>query len=110
MSFWNYIVVCLSLLLLAILLWWEIRRGNKTRLVGRVMATTLMVASLAAITLPIAYTCRSAAGSKEGIFLTEGYDPDSARIYLSSGVEVKDLKDLHVSALHVLGYGLTEEE
>lgn len=110
MSFWNYIVVCLSLLLLAILLWWEIRRGNKARLMGRVIATTLMVASLAAITLPIAYASRSAAEGREGVFLTEGYDPDSARIYLSSRVEVKNLKDLHVPALHVLGYGLTVEE
>ena len=110
MSHWNYIVVCLSLLLLAVLLWWEIRRVNKARLVGRVIATILMVAGLAAIALPITYASRSTTGHREGVFLTEGYDPDSARIYLSSRAEVKDLKDLHVSALHVLGYGLTEEE
>jgi len=110
MSFWNYIVVCLSLLLLAMLLWWEIRRVNKARLAGRVIATILLAASLAAITLPVTYTSKGTAGSKEGVFLTEGYDPDSARIYLSSGVEVKDLKDMHLSVLHVLGYGLTEEE
>ncbi|HVU57399.1 MAG TPA: hypothetical protein VHD83_20190 [Puia sp.] len=110
MSYWNYIVVCLSLSLLVILLWWEIRRVNKARRTGRIMATILLIAGLAAIALPITYNSTSATGSKEGVFLTEGYDPDSARIYLSSGVEVKDLQDLHVPALHVLGYGLTEEE
>jgi len=110
MSIWNYTVVCLSLLLLAILLWREIRRVNKARLMGRVIATTLMVASLAAIALPITYSSKETAGSREGVFLTEGYDPDSARIYLSSGMEVKNLKDPHVSVLHVLGYGLTEDE
>lgn len=109
MSFWNYIVVCLSLLLLATLLWCEVRRENKARLMGRVIATILLVAGLAAIALPITSTGRTT-GSREGVFLTEGYDPDSARIYLSSGVEVKDLHDLHLPALHVLGYGLTEDE
>lgn len=110
MTFWNYIVVSLSLLLLAVLLWWEIRRVNRARLVGRIIATILLVAGLAAIALPITYASRSTTGQREGVFLTEGYDPDSARIYLSSGAEVKDLKDLHVSVLHVLGYGLTEDE
>ena len=80
MSFWNYIVVCLSLLLLATLLWWEIKRSNKARLTGRIIATVLLVASLAAIALPVTYTSRGTAGSGEGVLLTEGYDPDSARI------------------------------
>jgi len=110
MSIWNYIVVCLSLLLLATLLWWEIRRENKARRAGRVIATILLVASLAAIALPITYTSSRITGGREGVLLTEGYDPDSARVYLSSGVEVKDLKDLRVSALHILGYGLTGDE
>lgn len=110
MSIWNYIVVCLSLLLLAALLWCEIGRENKARLTGRIIATTLLVAGLAAIALPITYTSSRTAGNREGVFLTEGYDTDSARIYLSSGVEVRDLKDLHVPALHILGYGLTGDE
>ncbi|MBN8855090.1 MAG: hypothetical protein BGO55_25225 [Sphingobacteriales bacterium 50-39] len=110
MNLWNYIVVCLSLLLLATLLWWEIRRINRARRIGRVIATILLVAGLAAIVLPVTYTGSRIAGGREGVLLTEGYDPDSARIYLSSGVEVKDLSDLHLSALHVLGYGLTEGE
>jgi len=110
MSIWNYIVVCLSLLLLAISLWWEVRRENKARLTGRVIATILLVAGLAAIALPITYTSSRIAGSREGVLLTEGYDPDSARVYLASGIEVKDLKDLHLPALHILGYGLTGDE
>lgn len=110
MNFWNYIVLSLSLLLWIVLLLWEIRRANKARMAGRIIAATLLVAALAGLALPVTYTSRSTAERKEGVLLTEGYDPDSARVYLSSGVEVKDLKDIHLSTLHILGYGLTEDE
>jgi hypothetical protein len=110
MSFWNYIVLFLSLPLLVVLVLWEIRRANRARLSGRLLATVLLVVSLAAIALPITYTSSRTEKEKEGVLLTEGYDPDSARFYLSSGSEVKITDDIRLPVLHILGYGLKENE
>lgn len=123
MIFWNYIVICLSVILLVLLLVWEIQRPKRARLQGRVIATVLLVAALAAIALPLGYTSRPAAGSKEGILLTEGYDPDSLRIYINTtgkkdaaiwratGQGFQGAGDIsEASVLHLFGFGLTEEQ
>ena len=113
MIFWNYIVIALSLILLILLLLWEMRRENRARFGGRIIANVLLVGSLAAIALPIGYTSASMDGGKEGVLLTEGHSADSLRQFVNPKVwtatrQGMDIKG--VSVLHVLGYGLTEEQ
>ncbi|MDO6434976.1 hypothetical protein Q4E93_30460 [Flavitalea sp. BT771] len=110
MTSWSYIVLCLSLALLALLLVKEVQRDNRARVFWRVIANIVLVASLAAIALPIGYTRRSLEGSKEGILLTEGYNMDSIKSKAPVWVAPEDVKGQGLSRLHVYGYGLTREE
>ena len=110
--------VCLGLLVF--LLWKEGRRADRSHLMARVVATVLAVAALAGLVLPLTYhraVTRTVAG-KEGIYLTEGYDPESLRLFLSGHPEIHELWGTGgraapdglvwpVSRLHVFGYGLT---
>src|SRR5882672_837576 len=56
MTVWNYIVIILSVAMLALLLVREVRRENRARLRWRIIATILMVTGLAAMALPVGYT------------------------------------------------------
>jgi hypothetical protein len=49
---WNYIVAIAAALLLAFLVWKEIKRPNKARLYGRLLASLLAVVSLVFLLLP----------------------------------------------------------
>jgi hypothetical protein len=115
MTPWNYIVICLSLVLLVLLLIREVKRENRARLQWRIAADILLAAALAAIALPIGYTRQSGQEEKEGVLLTEGYLPDSVRPYqgsktMSIFTSVEEMKGQALTALHVLGYGLTREQ
>lgn len=115
MTAWNYIVIFLSLALLALLLIYEWKRKNRARLSWRLLATGILVAALAAIALPVTYKRDLAIGGKEGVLLTEGYDPDSVRMFAqikqaSVWMSAADVKAPGLSALHIFGYGLTDEQ
>ncbi|MDB5193360.1 MAG: hypothetical protein JWQ96_2923 [Segetibacter sp.] len=135
MTNWIYIVVGLSFLLLAFLLWKEINRLNKSGLIWRILATLFAVTSFACLVLPITYNKTTRVDSvKEAVLLTEGFNSDSLNAFLrtkqktipvftldgkllsarkhnatflaDAGFFSKD--NLH--ALHVFGYGLNNEE
>lgn len=115
MTTWNYIVICLSLVLLTLLLTYEWKRANRARLVWRLSATVILMAALAALVLPITYKRSAAVRDKEGILLTEGYDPDSVRVFAqarnaSVWASPAEEKDPGLSVLHIFGYGLTGEQ
>ena len=131
MTAWNYIVICLSLALLALLVVYEWKRANRARLLWRLFATVVLVAALAAIALPVTYRRRVTIGNKEGVLLTSGYDPDSVRFFMErnrgavwmSEVDVEgmpaagvkwipmaDIREAGLSVLHIFGDGLTREQ
>jgi len=131
MTAWDYIVLGISLFLLGWLLWMELRQpdvrprpGAQTvrrragrRWMLRVVAVVLAVSSLACLALSLTYKRPlTASAGKEGILLTEGYDPDSLREFAGKNrdKEILEWKDggingslAGLSVLHVFGYGLT---
>lgn len=134
MSNWVYIIISLCLLLLGYLLWNELRRPNKARLLWRIIATVLAVTSLAAMVLPIHYhTARSINIVQEAILLTEGFDADSLTQFLRTKksdypifsfdetlVSAKrfhptvittadSLQAKRFSTIHIFGYGLEKQ-
>ncbi len=135
---WNYVIIAMSLLLLCFLLWKEVTRANKLRLIWRITATVLAVVSLACIALPVTIKLKeTVAASKEAILLTEGFNKDSVRLFLNntskkysayttdpgvlqsaqsfkpklvSGSEIFNQPSEKVKAIHVFGYGLKDDE
>jgi hypothetical protein len=121
MTTWNDIVIVLSALLLLLLLWKEAVRADRARRTARMLATAVAVCSLACLVLPVG--CgrgRVASKDKEGVLLTEGYDPDSLHRFLQTagagtmqvfsgpGELGQDVDRL--TKLHVFGYGLRRKE
>ena len=133
---WSYIVIVLSALLLLFLLWKEIKRKNKSRLLWRIVATILGVVSLACMALPVTYraTVQQSIGN-EAVLLTDGFNADSVRRVINANANIPVLyfdrqikaaeqynahyvadlsllpqqyKDIHL--FHVFGYGLDKEE
>lgn len=134
---WNYIVIGLSVLLLFFLLWKEITRKNKARLLWRLAATVFAVSSLAGIALPIFFNhTKTAAITNKAVLLTDGFNSDSVNKFLSANPDnmpvitfeknvtaaqkynaayVADVsflsqqyQDIHT--FHVFGYGFDEDE
>src|SRR5258708_6002201 len=131
MTVWNDMIIGICLFLLGWLLWKEFRRPGRLRLPARMAASVLAVISLACLALPLSYIGKKGRGSsgKEGVLLTEGYDPDSLRQFLqmspAGGAGIVIVNSGHtpdvfagtegdgmnrLSKLHVLGYGLTRKE
>jgi hypothetical protein len=118
MMHWNYIVMGMSTLLLVFLVWKELKKQAKRRLIARLLASVLAVISLACVALPIHIKRKTALQEKQAILLTEGYDPDSLAIFLrASGKNQtiyteQEFSYAHPSGirtLHIFGYGLTKE-
>lgn len=132
---WIYIVVGLSFLLLAFLLFKEISRQNKSRLLWRILATVFAAVSFACLALPVRYyQAKTSDSVNEAILLTEGFNVDSLTTFLRSKdktipVFTLDEKLLSarkysaafvtdpgsvfnrdINAVHVFGYGLSDEE
>jgi hypothetical protein len=122
---WNYIVGSVTLALLVFLLWKEGLRADRSRLGWRMAAGILAVAALAGLALPLSYrrAVTAATAGEEGIYLTEGYDPDSVRQFLAAHPGIHELWGDPsatggavpqapvgvaglVDRLHVFGYGL----
>jgi hypothetical protein len=128
---WNYIVGIVAVALLVFLLWKERRRADRSRLGWRMAASVLAVAGLAGLVLPLSYhRAVKATAGEEGIYLTEGYDPDSVRQFLAAHPGVHELwgdpaatggavpqapmgwagTEWPVDRLHVFGYGLRGQQ
>ena len=134
MTLWNDMIIGICLLLTGWLVWKEFRRPDRSRLLLRIVASVVAVISLACLALPLSYRVKRGEGSsgKEGVLLTEGYDPDSLRQFLQTAqagetgsipgnLKVFSIADgstlledsaamNKLSRLHVLGYGLTRKE
>ena len=134
---WDYIVVALCFLLLFFLVWKEIKRKNKSRLLMRLLSTTLAVASLACFAFPLYYgTKQNAAASNEAIIVTEGFNADSVTKFLSANgnampvisfnrsIKIKDKYNAHyvadirllsrefanINTFHVFGFGFDDND
>ena len=133
---WNYIVVLLCLMLLFFLLWKEISRINKSRLLWRMVTTIGGVACLACIALPVHYnTTEKVDTNKKAVILTEGFNTDSVSrfinanagtpvIFFDKNIKWAERYNAHYVAeisllprqykdirlFHVFGYGFNKEE
>jgi hypothetical protein len=131
---WNFSVIAVSVLLLVFLLWKEISRKNKSRIIWRVLASVLAIFSLICLAVPPFYHGkRSINASQEIVLLTAGFSKDSlnkyqnstpvytadAEIYKTSkSLKIHFLTDLDLSGnaairnktVHILGFGLQEDE
>ncbi|MCW3090264.1 MAG: hypothetical protein JWP81_1333 [Ferruginibacter sp.] len=116
---WNYIVIGLSLLLLISLCTAEIKRVNKARLAGRLLASALAVAGLAFMALPVLIRKNiPQENNSRAILLTEGYSKDSVENFLKNTGEktlVYPLDsiasiDTNITALHIFGNGLAADQ
>lgn len=82
---WDYVIIAMSFLLLCFLLWKEVTRANKLRLIWRMVASVLAVVSLACIALPVIITVKETViASKEAILLTDGFNNDSIKSFLNN--------------------------
>jgi hypothetical protein len=72
----HYIAIGISLVLLAWLVWQEIRRPNKGRLILRLLATVLSLGSFICLFLPLNYASTNS-GTTDIILLTPGFNKDS---------------------------------
>ena len=130
----NFSVIAVSVLLLAFLLWKEIGRKNESYLIWRLLASVLAVVSLVCLAIPPFYHAkRSINLNQEIVLLTEGFDKDSLNKYQNAtpvftadpavyqtlkSPKIRFLTDLNLSenatlknkSLHILGFGLKEEE
>ncbi len=111
MAVWNFMVIGLCLLLLVFLLWKEIIRLNKKQLFGRIIASILVVVSLAC--LAFTFNIKNKINkSRSAILLTEGFNKDSIDIYDKNNTPVYYFTDFPTNqsfdSLQIFGYGLTE--
>jgi hypothetical protein len=72
----HYIAIGISLVLLAWLVWQEIRRPNKGRLILRLLATVLALGSFICLFLPLNYTSTNSV-TADIVLLTPGFNKDS---------------------------------
>lgn len=99
---------------LAFLVWNEVR-AKRARLWWRLAAVVMAMAALAGLVLPFLHWQKvgTIGSGREGVYLTEGYNPDSVRNFLAAHGDVAGVWeapggiDRAVSRLHVFGYGLT---
>ena len=131
---WNLVVIALCSVLLVVLLLIEIRRTNKAWLALRLIATIMVVVSLALMVIPV-YVKQSKIDSKgvPVVLLTHAYDrvsvalfkklnpnslvyfysPDEERSEDKEAISIYDLSKLKQATthqIHLFGEGLDEEE
>ncbi|MCC9167351.1 hypothetical protein [Pontibacter harenae] len=125
-SYLSWLVAAAVILLLVWLAW---RRPNRQRLVWRVVAS--IVAGISIVLLLFPPTFQKAIDPTSAILLTEGFDTDTLEAllqqqeakphtytYRTSAAEAKPLTDLYslqqeqpsLQILHILGYGLEDED
>ncbi|MEO6548223.1 MAG: hypothetical protein ABIN94_09495 [Ferruginibacter sp.] len=109
-------MIGISVLLLIALFFGEIRRFNKSSLWWRLLASTLAVAALACMAIPISINHKlPAQHHRPAVLLTEGYNKDSLQYFLSKNTETNirytidtiPFIDTSISDLHIFGEGLS---
>jgi len=113
---WNTIVIILSLVLLAFLLWREWSGPKRGLLWARLIATTVAVASLFMLAISPAYTGKTERAERGIVLLTEGAVKDSLANAVFAQMPMYDIDKDGVDelqskykgpiAIHVVGYGL----
>ncbi|MFT4153931.1 hypothetical protein [Parafilimonas sp.] len=112
----QYSMVTACLLLAALLIWLEVKRQNKARLLWRIIASVSAAASLAFPAMPIAFHTAEGNMKNEAVLLTDGYSKDSVDAFLKqnrhAAVYTKDAYEQQHERynLHVFGYGLSADE
>jgi hypothetical protein len=118
MKQWPYIVLVLCLLLLVVLVWKEIQRPGKARLLYRIIASFLAIAALGCLAVPL-YINAPTPHTGEAVLLTEGYNPDSLdrfiqhtgqRLPVYTAEQYHTLDKPPLQTLHVFGNGLLQYE
>ncbi|MES2653762.1 MAG: hypothetical protein V4663_18640 [Bacteroidota bacterium] len=112
----NYSIALLCLGFLAFLLFKEVKRSDKARLFGRILACVLMVTSFALFIIPITYSTKKVEPANELTLLTEGTSVDT--ILALKSAKTSHLANLtyHLKAhpeikkINVYGYGLSDTE
>lgn len=113
----QYIIIAACLLLAVFLIWKELQRPNRSRLIWRIIASVLAVTSLIFLAIPVYYNTSENIGTNEAILLTDGYNKDSLgafrKQHANAVVYIKDQYEQQTSGdnnLHVFGYGLSADE
>jgi hypothetical protein len=127
----KYTILLVCFLFMVFLIYKEVRRANKARLLWRVIASMVMVCAFAALILPVTYTVKkmettnalnliTVGTTKENISTIKGksYTLDSAVMRAHPNNKVNYLPDLsyylqshpEVNHIHIYGYGLEKEE
>ncbi|MBO9674763.1 MAG: hypothetical protein J7577_15045 [Sphingobacteriaceae bacterium] len=122
----KYITMLAGLLLMAFLLYKELRRPNRTRLTWRILANIVAVGCFVLLIVPIRYETHIKQNPDEIILLTEGTNPDSVaklkgKKYALPPVDLKNekatiLPDLsyflksnpNIRKINIYGYGLSK--
>ena len=113
---WRTIVIILSIVLLAFLLWREWSRVNKEWLGARLIATLIAIASLYMLAIPPGYTRKAEQVINELVLFTNGAVKDSVAKNSFNNMPLFDIdkdgvdemlrKHRGVNTIHVFGYGL----
>lgn len=124
----KYIAILLGLVLLVFLLYKEVCRTNKARLIWRILANIITVSCFVLLIVPIKYETHVPQNTDEVTLLTEGTHLDSiaslkGKKYVLSSVDLKstnsiDVRDLSyflksnpsIQKLNIYGYGLNAAE
>jgi hypothetical protein len=124
----KYMAMLAGLLLMAFLLYKEVRRANRARLIWRILANIVAVGCFVLLIVPIRYETHLKQNPDEIILLTDGTDPDSVaklkgKKYALPSVDLKNekapiLSDLsyflksnpNIRKLNIYGYGLSKTE
>ncbi|RYZ29374.1 MAG: hypothetical protein EOO10_06525 [Chitinophagaceae bacterium] len=127
--YWTLGVLLGCFLQLAFLLWQEYKRPNKAWLPLRILASLLAVVCLACLAFSFPIRTEQTANTSAVVLITEGYNDDSVqqvikrlqpgKVYTNNKTikafnavylpEIGQLKQ-QGATVHVLGYGLTENE
>jgi hypothetical protein len=124
----KYIAILVGLVLLAFLLYKELNRTNRTRLIWRILANIVAAGCFILLIIPIRYETHVKQNPEEIILLTDGTNPDSVenlkgKKYAFPSVNLKNTKattinDLsyflksnpNIRKLNIYGYGLNATE
>ncbi|RLJ80085.1 hypothetical protein [Pedobacter alluvionis] len=124
----KYIAVLVGLVLLVFLLYKEIRRANRARLMWRILVNIIAVSCFVLLIVPIRYETHLKQNPDEIILFTDGTNPDSVsklkgKKYALPSVDLKNekaaiLSDLsyflksnpNIRKLAIYGYGLNAPE
>ncbi|MBC7650617.1 MAG: hypothetical protein H7101_02585 [Deinococcales bacterium] len=121
MVIWQYSYIILSIVLLAFLIWKEVKRPLQLRLWWRLIASTITVICLACLATDITYKKKQSLNTfkRKLVMLTDGYSKDSlARFYtqhqqlvdtiLLSNLSENKLQNFNV--VNVMGNGFDEAD